>query len=508
MAANAEEMRIVTVPVDMRTEDPINRGEIKYIYISPSDPIGLFSFSWYFRHEPTIANRNVQINTRGDRLKAYLLGLMTYVQCTEQPEFEGWKVVIYTDETTIQSLNSIVDDYPVHYATARAILTHPNVIVAKCSWPEYYTGYNGANAIAQSKKIDGIILRLFRNRAFCDFHTIPVFVRDADTIFTILESGNVYDKIQPQPKIVKKVKEWEHTLYTNFTTSGKQFLVTSNILYRKPWHFNQKTKLYTMGFLAGLTASLGGLEEWNPTNPENLWLKSIDFVRERTPVTHSPPLKQLSNVLEYTYVGKDEQVIPFVWLPEIADRTFFFYESVLFHNYIRDYTITKWNNPPENNAQQNGMYLDSLKGFLKEIADSLPERSVTKNTISRSPGSAYFSIRPSATTPPPGGEDAQLKLEQGIIHERMNELKKRGDIRPNFNFTANLLPYIQKNSTMLTSDSTYFINEAFRDPLYDTVLRTIWKRLNRAYQAKKAAAGGRRQTRKRKARRSKHTRRR
>ena len=509
-AIAAPEKLMVSVPVDARTEDESMRGSITYHYNTPSDPTGVFSFSWYYRHEPTDVNRNVKYNNRGDRLMVYLLGLMTYIRLTEQPAFPGWKVVLYTDQNTLDNLQLIQETKPIHFATTQTILTHPNVIVAVCSWPEYYTGNNSANTGTRSKKIDGIILRMFRNRAFCEFHRIPVFVRDADTIFNVRTiEGPTFE---PQVGTLQSIMEWENAVYKNLEKSGKQFLVASNIQYRKPWHYNNKTKMYTMGFLAGLTTSLGGLPEWDPANPNNLWNQSIDYVRGRSEVINNPPIRQLSNLEEITYGGKDEQIISFVWLPAIVDRTFFFYESVIFHDYIRG-GIARWNNPPENVSKQNYMYLDSLKGFLQEIVVSLPERSITLNTIIGSPSNKYFRIRPSASTPPPGGaNNYYLERNQNIIRKELNTMKGKSEIRPNFDFNTNLLPYIQKK-TGLWDDSVYFINEAFRDPLYDIVLRTVWTHLNRAYQAKKVTEptkGGRRrrQTRKQKARRGKLTRRR
>lgn len=503
--AASEEKRMVSVLVDSRAKDEDKQGSIVYSYNTPSDPKGVFSFSWYYRYAPTEVNSNVKGDRREDRLKAYVSGLMTYIHLTQEPEFAGWKVVLYTDQNTLDDLQLIEETKPIHFATAQTILNHPNLILAVCSWPEYYTGRKFTpEGDPRPNKIDGVILRMFRNRALCDFHIIPVFVRDADTVFRLETIRSpIYS---PLPKIVQMIKDWEYSLHINLMQSGKLFLVAANIQYRKPWHYNNKTNMYTMGFLAGLTTSLGGLPEWNPSDENNLWNQSIDFVRGRSIVINNPPFRQLSNLTEITYGGKDEQIISFVWLPAIADRTFFFYESLISHDFIPG-GIARWNKPPENVSKQNYMYLDSLKGFLHEIIELLPNRSITVNTI-RSPFNKYFRIRPTATTPPPAGtENPFLERDQKIIRKKLNELKGKGEFRPNFNFTTNLLPYIQKK-TDLWGDSTYFINEAFRDPLYDTVLRTVWKRLNSAYQAKKASTGGRRQTRKRKARRSKHTRRR
>ena len=506
-ATAAPEKRTFSVPVDMRTEDETKGGLITYNYTTPSDPVGLFSLTWYFRHEPIETNRNVKTNTRGDRLQVYLLGLMNYIHCTEQPRFAGWKVVIYTDQHTLDDIQLIEDVYPGHYATAQALFNHPNLIVAVCSWPEYYTGrkFSPNGDAHQSKKIDGIILRMFRNRAFCDFHTLPVFVRDADTVFSILPSGRVYDRFEPQRNIVKKVEIWEHALLVNLQNSGKRFLVASNIQYRQGWHYNKQTQLYTMGFLAGLTTSLGGLPEWDPTNPDNLWIQSIDFVRGRSTVINNPPYRQLSNLREYTYVGKDEQIISFVWLPAIADRTFFFYESVLSHNRPVKNILELWNNPPENRSQQNQMYFDSLKGFLQTIAESLPGRVIPLENINSSPMSKYTRIRNVVTRRIPESRETNTNYEKELLKAKYNELKKTGQIRLDFNFSTNLEPYAPTH-TLLFSENPFFINEAFRDPFYDTVLRTVWTYLNRAYQAKKSTGrqGGRRRTQKQKGRRRRH----
>ncbi len=511
MAAKAAAIRNVPIDMRIREEDPDRRGNIQYMYNTPSEPVGVFSFTWYYRHDPEQSNKNVRSDIRGDRLMKYLEGLLMYIRIVEDPQFAGWKVVLYTDQNSIDNLEHIFRTYydkspnMSHKNTANYILSHPKVIVAICSWPEYYTGYNDPTIVDPAKKIDGVILRVFRTRAFCDFHGIPVFVRDADTIFPQkVESTLPTDDegiITLHKYYIEFFTTWEHAFLENHRRTGLPFLVTSYIGYHRPWHYNRIYDFNTIGFFAGLTNSLGGLPQWNPEDPNNLWLKSIDFIRERSTVTlskptkpHMNPRKQLTNINERTYVGKDEQIISFVWLPELVDSTFFFYMNIGEDYYLKSPSkiLEVWDTPPENAIKQNKTYKNIFKGILKEIQDQLPERSVDLMNL---PLNEYLKYEPIRNDVLAKGKTKEQELD--ILKNVFNDLKAKGKKRANYDFNTNFIQFmVRKKGIFIPSDGVYIMNETFRDPLYNIILRTFWMRVNAAYQRKKvgAGAGGRRRT--------------
>lgn len=528
-------IQTMKIPVDFRVEeeDDPRRGLITYRYNEPTEPRGLFSFTWYGHTIDPISSSQSWYNDQLHYLLKYLRGIKLYIDIVSNyPEFEGWKVVVYTDETSLQQFYTLIESskYKSWYAKQNLgdIFNHEKVILATCKWSEYALD-------TRSTLVDGSILRIFRNRAFCDFNVIPVLVRDADTIFDKGES-------------ITFIKNWEHTLLNLHKATGKPFLVSSQLGYHREWHKNTKTNFPSMGFFAGITNKLAPLPQWEPTNPENLWLKGIDFIRQRSQKILENDVWLLSNAkldsrgryINPSYIGKDEQVIFFVWLPELLEQTFFFYyglDPVLYdkaslHNYNSMYI----------NEYPHQIFETKLKGVTNTIIGNLKESRPTRfnpeEPITSIKDKLYLSYNthrkiedlsqkllnklktehnakaiPEALTEKENVKQGKFVIKPQYFPEEanavrypelINELKAEGILNSSFNYNTmrahyktrknhkynypeNSNNYGKNNRIELKDDllphkalhpnSIFYVIEAFRDPIHELVLRNIYKKL-------------------------------
>lgn len=475
------------VDIDFRQTDPDKKGLITYHYNEPSEPKGLFSFTWYYRHKPTTSNRNITSSTsiaNEERLLKYSIGLELYLQIIAV-KFPNWKIVIYTDQDTLEGYQNVSNKVKQRID---AILTDPNTILATCSWPEYYTGSPEGD---HSKKIDNVIFRIFRNRAFCDFNAVPVLVRDADTIFDL----SIYKPITQAE--INKYADWEHICFSLHQTTGKPFLVTSTLTYNRQWHTNSKYNFPSMGFFAGVTNKLEYLEQWNPSNPDNLWLKSLDFIRPRSYVILET--QQLVNLHNPSYIGKDEQVIFFVWLPELVDETFFLMlniskeptTSLEYLNKEDDRFLKRYFNGILTNLMNLGVPQQKLR---KEYGPTPNQLHFSLDTNANPPmGTPPLGPTPTFNLPPnldlSGKETASTKVTPSLpleylrLRNRYQEAINEGVLNGPLNFSS-----LERNTVKdglyrihLDKISPFFMEQAFREPVYDLVLRTMFKKLYNQY---------------------------
>lgn len=473
-AEGAEEaVRTVEVPIDPEGATPRERGRIVYRYNTPDDPVGLFSFSYYFRPTPTAANVNVQMRAVAVKAPLYVKGLSAYTSLTEREAFAGWKTVIYTDRQTIDSLGQL----PAAVATLIDTLSHhPNVILAICEWPEYSRN-QGPTAI------DNSILRVMRHKAMADFPGIPTFVRDADTVFE--------DEIN-SPTFRDTLYAWESTMLGKFRESGKVFLVSGVPSYQRQWHVNARRNFESQGILAGLTCSLG-----IGARGAALWQQSLDFIRGRCHIDVGRGI--ISNARARTYVGKDEQILIFIWIPELLNDTFFFYFDYMgmeSGNFLR-----RW-------AQADSPYHGAYQQLLREFPQWVDEDSGSlKNGLGASPHYKFWYLTsgrmagtpPAGTVPNPERDNANA-FEYGVLGGIY------GGVHGLYIEEERNLLNMRRNASVgryVTHFHPIVVSMAFDRPQYTRIMYLMFATNRRRYRFVCSLEGGKRKTlRKRKMRKT------
>lgn len=291
------------VPISTSAEESKN-GIFRYSTRILEDPSlrGVFAFSFYLRNERENLDKNV-----------YIKGIMLYVSAIahEDSIFQGWKIVIYTD--------------PFSYGVIRDKLTHPSIELVQILWPYYTPGDTGA--------VNGDILRVMRFRALFDFPRVAVFVRDADTIWENTSyKGEKFLTAEPE-----EAYQWEKNFYEAALAYPNKWFFGTSLGYHRFWHTNKHSHRESpLGAFAGFQSVI-------PTVPcfqtMDLWNRAIEYCFERSarsmgkrrvlkPGTRNV-FEDIDNVLysnedEKARIGKDEQIITFVFLPECFDHIFFF----------------------------------------------------------------------------------------------------------------------------------------------------------------------------------------
>ena len=308
--------------------DPADRtaGSIEYqSKTSIEGCSGLFVTTYYFRDSDcTTCNDFKGQDSPWVKTDIYKTGLLHYLGVTDQPAFKVWKVVIILDKHSLENplfrTNTDSDRAKKHQEEWDQIASHPNVVFAIVDWPEYAVGSKG-----DGKTIDNAILRALRMKVFTDFPTIPVFVRDADTLFEnlIKEDANS----TTLANFTEKLAIWEKTLWDNLVTlfadpSPYKVLVASQPNYHRQWHVHPETGTNTTGCYAAITSSLGGIPEMADGK---YWTACLAYLRGSTTVVQVGSERNPSNLTKPTYIGKDEQLLSYVMIPMMFDKIYFYY---------------------------------------------------------------------------------------------------------------------------------------------------------------------------------------
>ena len=306
--------------------DDSTKGTIKY-KIKGDKPVGVFSSAYYFREtDCTTCNDYKGQDSPWVKTDVYKTGLLQYLRVTEQPEFAGWKVVIYTDQHSIE--NPVFKKSATNTNSARMqkhnkewmeIETHPNVIFAIINWPEYAVGTKG-----DGKTIDNAIIRALRMKALHDFPDIPVFIRDADTLFeNLLKNDSI---LNGSPPLYRKIAIWESTLLKaikeKFSNSQYKILIASQPNYQRQWHVHPDTGVKTTGCYAAVTSTIGNIPEWADGS---LWRKCLAYFRKHSTVIQVGNERKPNNISKPGYIGKDEQLLSYIVIPNIFDKVYFYY---------------------------------------------------------------------------------------------------------------------------------------------------------------------------------------
>jgi hypothetical protein len=300
--------------------DDATKGSITY-KMGPETPKGIFVVTYYFRDTDCIECQNFKgQDAPWTKTDVYKAGILQYLKVTESPAFAGWKLVIYTDALSLenpifrgqaQKHNTV--RYDTHVKQWNEIKSHPNTVFAVVDWPEYAVGKH-----ANNKTVDNAILRAIRMKAFYDFPELPVFVRDADTLF---------ENIVKRREIGAELALWEQTFkdeLTRIVTPPSQYrmVIASQPNYHRQWHVHPETGVNTTGCYAAITSSLGGIPEWTDGS---LWRKCLAYLRKYSKVVANGVERKPNNIDKPTYIGKDEQLLSYVVLPAIFDKIYFYY---------------------------------------------------------------------------------------------------------------------------------------------------------------------------------------
>jgi len=306
--------------------DKESAGLIEYkSTASLEDMKGAFVTTYYFRDSDcTTCNDFKGQDSPWVKTDVYKVGILRYLDVTTQPDFEGWKVIIYLDQHSLENpffkTNTDEERVKKHKKEWMEISQHPNVVFAVVDWPEYAVGAKG-----DGKTIDNAILRALRFKAFYDFPDCPIFLRDADTLFENLIKGE--NGTSTLPNFTPALTKWEKTLWDKLkelfaAPNSYRILVASQPNYYRQWHVHPKTGKRTTGCYAAITSCLGNLSEFKDGS---LWKLCLQYLRENMQIIKNGNDLVPSNISKPTYIGKDEQLLSFVIIPAIFDKIYFYY---------------------------------------------------------------------------------------------------------------------------------------------------------------------------------------
>lgn len=197
----------------------------------------------------------------------------------------------YSYRTPASSTRNPNPSPEIHIRWGRLLLKHPKLILAIVDWPEY-------NRQPHVRAINGEILRVMRMRALFDFNHIPVFIRDADTIFAVRSRSLESSTIRMSPD---EVLQWETVFYNQARNFPGTYLCGSDLQYQKSWHSLRNLSQHEVnqflpqgaifGAFAGFQNAMPLQQNTNNNIPcfgqnnQNhfpLWEQIIQFLRERS----------------------------------------------------------------------------------------------------------------------------------------------------------------------------------------------------------------------------------
>jgi hypothetical protein len=372
---------------------PVDEGNrVTYRINDPGEIKGLFSFSYYVPPTMTATSKGY----------VYSEGISLYIRMIEENKelWNGWRVVLYMDEISME--RGVVN--PTKYNRAdpdddpewlrrkeeflRLLRTSPHVIVATVRWNEYKMNESGS-------AVNPNIMRCFRFKAFEDFADIPVYVRDADTIFVDEQMGSHGWIRRPTLRTITPeiVSDWEEEYHTGFSRKGRKyrFALATQPDYSRPWHTPKNAAAAEnsapnmIGFFAGVVGSLGDIGAWKSGS---LWESCVSYLRGKCRVEpgvtrEGAPIVKFVTTRRVPHM--DEPLLAFVILPEIWETTFFFhYEFVevmsikleyrSFYEYMRE--------PSEGNK---AVFETGLKGYkaMPSVKEDREGAYKAKNKFSR-----------------------------------------------------------------------------------------------------------------------------
>ncbi len=264
-------------------------ASLEYLQETPknTDISGIFVFSFYVPGDTLDLENNI-----------YIKGISLYTEIIQRQNsvFHNWKILLYTDEPSYALIKDFFSGKPVDFCIVK--------------WP-YFTNEKG--------KIHGGVMRVMRFRSFFDFK-IPIFIRDADTLFT--------EKIQGKRQIIIDTENlylWEEDFRKGALKLANTWIFGTSLLYYLPHHKNEEKSLYSpLGAFAGFQSLI-------PTVPcfqsEEAWNKALQYITQDTIRSEKNGKVSFSNDDNfYKHTGKDERILSFVFLKDCDYKDIFFFE--------------------------------------------------------------------------------------------------------------------------------------------------------------------------------------
>ncbi len=297
----------------------------KYLQNTPENTSikGLFVFTLYIKKKKLEENVGSFIFKRSPAESPYVQGIQSYLDGITRKDtvFKDWKILIYTDIPTYELLEE-----------EEVLVNNTHVDFCIIKWP-YYTPVEGGH-------INGDVLRCLRFRAMFDFSTIPVFIRDADTLFVtdlFSKSKMCYRKLL-KDECKDILYEWEKSFYQGAQKHPNTWIFGTSLAYKKNWHKNEKRGLFApMGAFAGLQSIMPKVTCFQDTS---LWTKAIQYIMEDSKRIEGEEQVIKKNGMEFymngevTYsnndtlgkIGKDERILLYIFFPNCNPENIFFFD--------------------------------------------------------------------------------------------------------------------------------------------------------------------------------------
>jgi hypothetical protein len=256
---------------------------------------------------------------------------------------------------------------------------------------------------------------------------------------------------------------------------GMPLIYASQTDYVKRFHIDYRLPAGeapgSIGAFAGMINYIGGISSGEM---REIWQEALGYIRGTCHIISETGVS--SNIDDKPrWVSKDEQVLLYVFLPPLMDRTFFFY-----YNFVGGLgtAFTSWQDSRS----------PTTKRAFQRVYNTFPEQfQKTTHFTTLGPAKTSWGIKnPDFFASPdsklgdffrkssPTAHDPRSREEQ--LGELLEQWVARGDTDRNDPITD---PAWYTHGSYDTLHNPYSVIEAFRNPKYDLLLRVIFEEFQR-----------------------------